>query len=49
MEQKALENEIIILQTDLILQARRFKEDFWKFVNREKYHNITFMAALQNL
>lgn len=40
MEQNALENEIIILQSDLILQARKFEENFWKYVNREKYPNI---------
>jgi len=40
MEQKALENKIIILQTDLILKARKFEEYFWKYVNREKYANI---------
>ncbi|XP_067118586.1 general transcription factor II-I repeat domain-containing protein 2-like [Centruroides vittatus] len=41
MEQKALENEIIILQTDLILQARKFEENFWKYIKREKYPSIT--------
>ncbi|KAK9511621.1 hypothetical protein O3M35_000244 [Rhynocoris fuscipes] len=40
MEQNSLENEIIILQSDLILQARKFEENFWKYVNREKYPNI---------
>lgn len=33
MEQKALENEIIILQSHLILQARKFEEEFWKYIN----------------
>ena len=28
MDSKALENEIIILRTDLFLQARKFEEDF---------------------
>jgi len=40
MEKNALENEIITMQNDLILQSREL-EDFWKFVNREKYPNIT--------
>ncbi len=40
-EKNALENEIITLQTDLILQARELEEDFWKYVNQEKYPNIT--------
>ena len=41
MEQGPLENEIIFLQNDLILQARKFEDDFWKYVNRAKYPNIT--------
>ena len=41
MDQKALENEIIILQADLNSQARKFEEDFWKYVNREKYPSVT--------
>lgn len=41
MKKNALENEIITLQTDLILQARELEEDFWKYVNQEKYPNIT--------
>ena len=35
--QKELENEIITLQTDVILQARKSEENFWKYFNREKY------------
>ena len=35
MEQKASDNKIIILQTDLILKATKFKEYFWKYFNRE--------------
>lgn len=41
MEQGPLENEIIILQNDLILQAKIFEDDFWKYVNRARYPNIT--------
>ena len=40
MKKKSLVNEIIILQSDLILQARKF-ENFGKYVNREKFQNIT--------
>ena len=40
MDRKELENEIIILQTDLTLKARKCEEDFWKYVNSEKYPNI---------
>lgn len=39
-KKNALENEIITLQTDLILQARVLEDDFWKYVNQEKYPNI---------
>ena len=39
-QKNALENEIITLQTDLILQAKVFDGDFWKYVNQEKYPNI---------
>jgi len=41
ISQKALENKVIILQTDLILKARKLDEYFWKCVNQEKYANIT--------
>lgn len=41
MEENVLENEIITLQNDLIIQAKKFEDDFWKYVNREKYPSIT--------
>ena len=39
MYQKALENEIIILQTGLILKARQFEKEFWKYVIPQ-YHQM---------
>lgn len=40
IDQMTVENEIITLLTDLSLQARKYEEDFWKNVNRDKYSNI---------
>lgn len=40
IEIQIFKKEIIILKSDLVLQARKFKEYILKYVDREKYPNI---------